>query len=460
MKVIAIGRLTLAVVLGLGLLLEIAVTISAHSPLGIFSVAATAGVCAAAMLRRWAPGIAVAVAVGLVLAMEFVDAGEAPAPIACLAMLIVVGTAVRRLRLGGAVLAWAGGALPALMAQTSYTSTVALVMLVGWAVAVGAGAWARVGDARRRDLRESVRRSERVALARDLHDVAAHHLTALIIQAQAGQVGPGDSRAVLGEIEAAGVEALNSLRRLARLLRDEEETEAGPGTVAELVAAFGRRGLLEADLAGETGTGVGYSGDRSEGSGASSAAADPMSGAATPTAAGPPGAGGMAPGVTALDAVVPRVAVPGVTASEGIGALLELPDGPQPEDWPPEVATGLYRIAQEALTNVVRHAPDARHVTVTLTHDTRAICLTVTDDGGGTGRAARADRQDSAPASGKGAGRSVDGLRAGRGVDGMRERAAGLGGTLTAGPTAHGWTVRAVIPAPASSRGRSWRIWR
>jgi signal transduction histidine kinase len=406
-----IGRLALVAVLGLGLLLEIAVTASAHPPvlLALFTVTATAGVCLAALLRRRNPGVAAVVAVGLILAVELVgarfpgaDGAGEPAPIGWLAMLIVIGTAVRRLRFTAVVLVWAGGAVPALVAEALYSSTVALVMTVGWAVAIGAGAWTRVADGRQRALRETVRRAERVALARDLHDVAAHHLTALIIQAQAGQVGPGDSRAVLGEIEAAGVEALDSLRRLARLLRDEEEVPpAPPGTVADLVAAFGRRGLLEADLVGTE----------------------------------------------------------AVASDHPVGARLELPDGPQPEDWPPELATVVYRIAQEALTNVARHARDARHVTVTLAHDARSIRLTVTDDGGAAPQPFLPEEGTAPPGGNAAQPEPMDGV-SGRGVDGMRERATALGGTLTAGRSGTCWTVRAVLPAPSPTRPVPtwWRI--
>ncbi|MFI5841905.1 sensor histidine kinase [Catenuloplanes sp. NPDC051500] len=403
-----IGRLVLAAVLGLGLLLEIAVTVSAHPPVlrALFTVTAALGVCLAAVLRRRHPRIAAAVAVGLVLAAELVgaDGAEGPAPVAFLAMLIVIGAAVRRLRFAEVVLVWAGGAAPVLLAESRYSSTVTLVMMIGWAAATGAGAWLRVADGRQRALRETVRRTERVALARDLHDVAAHHLTALIIQAQAGQVRPGDSRAVLSDIETAGVEALDSLRRLARLLRDENEAApTPPGTVADLVTAFGRRGLLEADLASA------WPDD-----------ADTEDGAGR------------------------------------VGATLELPDGPQPEDWPPEVATGIYRIAQEALTNVARHADGARQVTVTLAHDTRSIRLTVTDDG-------RAAPSPPGSASGHAAPPEQVAGSVGRGLDGMRERATALGGTLTAGPTDRGWIVRAVLPAPLSpirSVPPSWKIWR
>ncbi|WP_448322081.1 sensor histidine kinase, partial [Streptomyces sp. CO7] len=82
-----------------------------------------------------------------------------------------------------------------------------------------------------------------------------------------------------------------------------------------------------------------------------------------------------------------------------------------------------YRIVQEALTNCVRHS-GATEVVVRLTRTPRLLTVEVTDDGHG------------------GAGGFVEG----NGLRGMRERAAGVGGTLTAEPGPHGFRVRAELP--------------
>jgi signal transduction histidine kinase len=96
----------------------------------------------------------------------------------------------------------------------------------------------------------------------------------------------------------------------------------------------------------------------------------------------------------------------------GYGAALEL---------------SAYRIAQEALTNVVKHAPGAR-AWLQVTYGPDVLSITVTDDGPGA----------SAPPPGPG----------GLGITGMRERAAMLGGQLTAGPRPEGgFTVSARLPA-------------
>ena len=98
---------------------------------------------------------------------------------------------------------------------------------------------------------------------------------------------------------------------------------------------------------------------------------------------------------------------------------------------PPPVALAVYRIVQESLTNVVRHAGRVA-ATVSLRHDGGYLHVDVVNDGGAT----------PAPFS--------DGTRAG--LAGMRERAAALGGTLNAGPRpGGGFAVRARLPVAASA---------
>ena len=97
----------------------------------------------------------------------------------------------------------------------------------------------------------------------------------------------------------------------------------------------------------------------------------------------------------------------------------------------PAVETAIYRIAQESITNAVRHARNATRVSVCVSGEDDCVRLTVRDDGdaGSTGRGV-----------------------AGYGLVGMTERATLLGGTLEAGPGPHaGWTVSAVLPRVASA---------
>jgi signal transduction histidine kinase len=145
---------------------------------------------------------------------------------------------------------------------------------------------AAVRDAQRQAAAEESDGTERLALARDLHDVAAHHLTGLIVSTQVAQLGSRADpqvRRTLTDIEAAGKGALASLRQVVRLLRDDAPAVAPAAeSLVELVDRFGRT---------------------------------------------------------------------------GIRAELDLPDGPLPLDWPTKATTGIYRIVQEALTNVATARP-------------------------------------------------------------------------------------------------------
>ena len=92
----------------------------------------------------------------------------------------------------------------------------------------------------------------------------------------------------------------------------------------------------------------------------------------------------------------------------------------------PAVDVALYRIAQESVTNAVRHARHATRITVEVVDEGEQVRLIVRDDG---------DAATSAQTS------------SGYGLVGMAERATLLGGTLRAGPgPGRGWTVDAVFP--------------
>ena len=100
---------------------------------------------------------------------------------------------------------------------------------------------------------------------------------------------------------------------------------------------------------------------------------------------------------------------------------------------PPEVDRAAYRIVQEALTNVRRHAGDGASATVTIEYADGELRVTVDDDG----RAAP----------------GLSGVESGNGIPGMRERAAALGGDLSAGPRpGGGFRVRARLPLEEVAR--------
>ena len=199
---------------------------------------------------------------------------------------------------------------------------------------------------------------ERLRIAREVHDVVAHAMVAINVQAGVAahrlDQDPEQARTALRAIKQTSGEALSDLRATLGVLRGED-TEAPVAPAASL-------GDLEELTAGLRGTGV-------------------------------------------------QVRI-------DLGETGELPAA---------VHAAGYRIVQEALTNVLRHA-GAAHVRVTVWRDTAAVRIEVLDDGG----AAQAN----------GAGGSGTGLR------GMRERATALGGTLEAGPAPDGgWRVQAELPA-------------
>jgi signal transduction histidine kinase len=130
------------------------------------------------------------------------------------------------------------------------------------------------------------------------------------------------------------------------------------------------------------------------------------------------------PGLGQLDALV-------VAMAEG-GLPVEVAVTGRPASLPAAVDTAAYRIVQESLTNVVRHAGPAT-ATVRLEYQSDALVVEIADRGGG---------QASAPAR-----------PAGSGIAGMRERAAAVGGTLQAGPGADGgFLVRARLPLEGGRR--------
>jgi signal transduction histidine kinase len=131
-----------------------------------------------------------------------------------------------------------------------------------------------------------------------------------------------------------------------------------------------------------------------------------------------------ASGVADLPALVDRI------RSSGLPVTIEaIPDT---SSLPAEVDRAAYRIVQESLTNVLRHAGAEATARVGVRRDGVVLRIEIID----TGR-----------------GGSIAPVTAGRGIDGMRTRAEELGGTLDAGPlNGGGFAVRARLPLPAGAR--------
>ncbi|BDH70168.1 two-component sensor histidine kinase [Streptomyces sp. PLM4] len=116
---------------------------------------------------------------------------------------------------------------------------------------------------------------------------------------------------------------------------------------------------------------------------------------------------------------------------EGSGSVrtaLDLPPG-LAGTLPRETEDAAYRLVIEALTNIRRHAPDARLVTVAVDRDAHGLRVAVSDDGGRPTGPAPAPRADG-----------------GTGLVALTERFTGLRGSLEAGPGPAGWTVIGVLP--------------
>lgn len=238
---------------------------------------------------------------------------------------------------------------------------VAGLVLIGGVA--GLAVYLRTMDYRRTLAVSETRRSERLAIAADLHDFVAHHVTGILVQTQVArmmaQTRPQELDPVLAGIERAATEALASMRRTVGVLRDagDEATDRRP----------------VGDLAG---------------------LADLTDGFASP---------------------VQRITL---RRDPAVSDVL-----------PHEVQAAAFRVVQEALTNIRRHAADATHIEVRLRGDAGRLEVSVADDGrGGT----------QLPAAAHGGG---------FGLVGLTERVTALGGELRAGPRAGaGWEVRAVFP--------------
>ncbi|MFE6774968.1 sensor histidine kinase [Streptomyces sp. NPDC057702] len=190
------------------------------------------------------------------------------------------------------------------------------VLTVALSVCVAVGCAIRAQEGRRERAVHDVRQAERLALARDLHDLIAHHMTGIIVQAHAAltiqATSPEKVEPILRTIAGSGTETLESMRRLVRVLREDNHAALRPG-----------------DLLGELGDLV-----------------------ATHSAAGD----GAADGTARLE----------VTAAARTATLS------------PEVEISVERLVREALTNVGRHAPGAR-ATVRLDTDDAWLRVTVTN---------------------------------------------------------------------------------
>jgi signal transduction histidine kinase len=261
---------------------------------------------------------------------------------------------------------------------------------------------------------------ERLRIARELHDVVAHSMSVIAVQAGYGQYvidsSPADARDALGAIQATSRDALEEMRRMLGVLRQQDAAApavtappAVPGTAAP---AAGSAAVPAAAAAARE--------DAEDAPGAPAAARGPT-GMSAPLAP--------APGLARLGRLIERTNGAGVQVSmECSGQVRAVPAG---------VDLSAYRIIQEALTNVVKHAGGGAHCVVSLDYGEEALHIRVTDDGGGS--------LVLSPASPGALGVPMAGT--GHGIIGMRERANLCGGDFIAGALPGcGFEVNATLP--------------
>jgi signal transduction histidine kinase len=334
----------------------------------------TAAGIALAVRRRWPVGVwaFTVVLVSAYSMLGYVYGAALIAPTIALYAAVAVSRLQRAVVLGAVsivVLMAVGGVLGPFPALGGPVNVVPFEMLVavgmGMATANRRAYIAEVQDRAERAERsrdEEARRrvdSERLRIARELHDVVAHTMATISVQAAAAAHvlvdPPKEAAESIAAIRAASKEGLRELRTILNILRQADDRDQVQPT----------------------------------------------------------------PGLNQLDVLVGTIRRAGVATKVSIAG--ELPP------LPPAVDVAAYRIIQESLTNVLRHAGPA---TATVTLAVRDGCLNVhVGDSGGGPR----NRLGDAPA--------------GHGLIGMRERAASAGGTLEAGPGPNGgFEVRAKLP--------------
>ncbi|MEV4102186.1 histidine kinase [Nonomuraea sp. NPDC049649] len=134
------------------------------------------------------------------------------------------------------------------------------MLLVAWSTIAGVGGYLRFQQERRKEAVRSVRRAERLELARELHDLVAHHITGIVVQAQAARtVAQTKPEAVLPALDAiatAGGDALTSMRRMVTVLRADEAARTPGSTLADLRLLTERFSSEGPKVAFEIGSGI------------------------------------------------------------------------------------------------------------------------------------------------------------------------------------------------------------
>ena len=404
------------VVLAVGLLVALALSTPLFAalepgppvPLGLLVLWALALTLPLAVRRRWPAAVAAVVAGAYVLGQVAGLPEELMSQAAVMVALYSAGAHDpdrRRAALvrGGVALLFLTWLVVALVQQRDqgagedYAVLVVITVLsnvlaLSAATALGELAWLaqqrqRALEARGTELRAERDRVaaqavvlERMAIARELHDVVAHHVSVMGVQAAVARRllhrAPEQAETALGEVEEAARGAVAELGGLVLALRTV--SAGGPGDEASDPAPASTLGLDQ----------------------------------------------------------VPAL----VESARQAGTEVELQCRGDLRAPTPVVGYAVYRLVQESLTNVRKHAGVGARARVAILVDDGAVEVRVVDDGA---------RRGAAPA---GAGVDGAGGSGGLGLLGMRERLAAVGGRVDVTRTSHGFAVSAVLPAPGGGR--------
>ena len=292
---------------------------------------------------------------------------------------------------------------------------VGLILIICWMIGYSVRQRRSYAARLRQQATENAVTAERLRIARELHDVVAHSMTVVAVQAGFGEYvfdrQPGEARAALAAIQTVTSEALADMQRMLGALRQ---------------------------------AGGGMAGDGAPG---------PAGSAATPRIRAPTAAQlTPAPGLADLDRLVAGTAGAGVRVEvRRTGPARAIPAG---------IDLSAFRIVQEALTNVVKHS-GADRCLVRIAYSAGDLCVEITDPGqrpvptpAAGGRAlALAGAPALAAAGPGGTGTRAGPAPGGHGIAGMRERVSLCGGEFAAAPlTGQGFRVIARFPLPGGAQ--------
>jgi signal transduction histidine kinase len=333
---------------------------------------------ASALLLRRRPVTALAVLLGGSVAAIALESPMPPSAVqialvgpAGIEICYIAATRPRRVSLTGLAMVGAGLLIPGPggVDLGPFRGGVAFVTIIAWLIGHSIRQAQARAELRRAQVAAQIVMAERLRIARDLHDIVAHSIGIIAIQAGAGRrvfdARPAEARDALAAIEATSRETLSGLRRMMTGLRRAEPGSLGPGP--------GQAPL------------------------------------------------GPAPGLAGIEQLAAMTLEAGVQVEvDWLGSRAPLPA---------DIDLSAFRIIQEAVTNVVRHAGTGQ-CRVSIGQQAGQVSIEVTDSGRGGSTAGT-----------------------GYGITGMRERATLLGGDFSAGPRpGGGFRVAARLPLPAPAR--------